>query len=467
MVNKFIHKDFYLHNELAEQLYHDFAKDLPAIDFHNHLNPKHLADNKVFGDIAEAWIVSDPYKHRAMRICGVAERGVTGESSSWEKFLNWAKVVPQTVGNPLFLWSSLELKRVFDIDESLSEENAKEVWEYCNKELQKEGCGAVNIVKKFNIEVLCTSDDLLDDLKPHSEVSKKRGIEVFPSLRGDTILAFDQPSMSKWLINLEEKFGSGISNLDNFKAAIIEQLDKFSAGGCQLADHAIDGGFKFHHDESMNVSDIFTKWIKERQLAGEELLALKRHLLSFLSMEYSKRDWILQLHIGAQRFTSSRLRNLAGASGGYAGIGRTCDIAGLCNFFDQLEKESKLPRLILYTLNSSDNEVMAAITGSYTQDGVWGKVQFGPAWWYNDHYSGIKSQLSVAANYSLISKFIGMTTDSRSVFSFSRHEYFRRILCGQISEWVEQGHLPHDIDLLSRLVQDISYFNSKKWIFKD
>ena len=466
MQKKCIHKNFFLQNSLTEELYHTMAKSLPVVDYHNHLNPKDIAKNRRFLNISEAWVMHDPYKHRAMRICGVSENGITGNATDREKFTNWAKTVPKTLGNPLFLWSALELKRIFGIEEFLSEKNAMNVWDNCNHQLQQEGFGTVDILKKFNAETVCTSDDLLDDLSYHQQATKEQGIQVFPSLRGDSILAFELPGFKSWFTKFENQSTQNIHNLDDYKSAIIAQIEKFSVAGCLLADHSLDSGFIFNIPIEKVIAETFKKWLNGNELTVSEIFQLKNHLLIFLGEEYAKLGWVLQLHIGAQRFTSSRLRKLAGPAGGFATIGKSCDIAGFCSFFDELEKKEYLPKIILYTLNPADNEPFATLTGSYAEDGVPGKIQFGPGWWYNDQYEGIRKQLIDLSSYGLLSQFIGMTTDSRSVFSFSRHEYFRRILCNQIGQWVKEGLMPDDMDLIGGLVKDISYFNIKNWLFK-
>ncbi len=361
----------------------------------------------------------------------------------------------------------IELKRVFDIDEFLSETNAEQIWQQCNAQLKQEGFGAVDILKKFGAEVLCTSDDLLDDITIHQKATAEQQIQVYPSLRGDTAINIEQPAFKNWLTKLEKESGNSIKTFEEYKSAIVGQLDKFSDAGCRLADHSLDGDFKFTKPVEADAVKIFESFLSGNIPNDEELTKYKNYMLHFLGTEYSQRNWTLQLHIGAQRFTSSRLRKLAGTAGGYATMGNSCDIAGLCGFLDELEKEDSLPRIILYTLNPSDNETFATLTGSFAEDGMPGKIQFGPGWWYNDQYEGIRKQLTDLASYGMLSQFIGMTTDSRSVFSFSRHEYFRRILCNQLAEWVENGSLPNDYELLSNLVKDISYTNSKNLIFNN
>jgi len=466
MQRQFNHSNFYLQGPMAEELYHHYAENLPVLDFHSHLNPVDLATNKSFSNLAEAWIINDPYKHRAMRICGVNERGITGEASAEEKFMNWANTLPKTLGNPLYMWSALELKRIFGIDKFLSGKNAMEIWEAGNRQLQLEGFGSTDILRKFNVETVCTSDDLLDDLTSHQQANGKYNIRLLPSLRSDSVLAFDQLSFKNWFDKLQSRQYHRINNLDDYKAAIVTEMKRFAGSGCRLADHSLDSGFVFKKDVSEEkATRIFKKWLDENILDDEGIICLKNHLLLFLAGEYARLNWIMQLHIGALRFTSSRLRLLAGPAGGYATIGGTCDITGLCIFFDGLEKREYLPKIILYTLNPADNEAFATLTGSFSEDGVPGNIQFGPAWWYNDHFDGIRKQLTALCGYGTLSQFIGMTTDSRSVFSFSRHEYFRRVLCNLIASWVNKGNLPDDMEQLGELVQNLAYFNSKRWIF--
>ena len=409
--------------------------------------------------MTELWVQDDPYKHRAMRINGVAEHFITGDASPKEKFFQWARTLPNTVGNPLFHWTCLELKRVFGVSEVLNEQNAGEIWEHCNHLLQQEGFGAADIVKSWNAEVICTSDELLDDLTDHALASKINDkLQVSPSLRCDAALALDHTTPA-YLSKLSASTGIPIQQLHDFKAALLNRLDHFHLHGCRLADHALDAGFYFSLPSETEAENSFSRLLLQEKLPTQEVISLRSYLLVFLGTEYSKRNWAMQLHIGAQRFTSSRLRSLAGAAGGYACIGTTCDMASLCSFLDALEVEHSLPRTILYTLNPADNEAFASLTGSFAEDGVPGKIQFGPAWWYNDQAEGIRKQLIALSSYGLLSRFIGMTTDSRSILSLSRHEYFRRILCNLLGGWVEAGEVPDDDHLLRNLVTDVCYRN--------
>lgn len=465
MTKPFIGDNFLLENVTSEVLFHEYAFGLPLIDYHNHVDPYPIAENSRFENITRLWITEDPYKHRAMRICGIPEELITGSISDKQKFLNWAGIVPKTIGNPLFHWTCLELKRVFGIDELLSENNAERIWETCNEMLAGEGFRANEILEKWNIELLCTSDSPSDSLSAHKKLSVSGNkTRLAPSFRVDPLFAFDSPAFYSEIRELSGQCGFEIVNLDTYLAAIISRLNFFEQSGCLLADHSLDNGFIFKLPSQGIAEKLFEQVLHNEPLTDHELVLLKSGLLKFLGEEYARRDWIMQLHIGAHRYTSSRLRKLVGAHGGFSCIGNACEMSSLAGFLDDLEKGGLLPRVILYTLNPSDNETLASLTGSFAQDGVAGKIQMGPAWWYNDHYEGISAQLKVISSYGLLSQFIGMTTDSRSILSFSRHEYFRRILCNMLGEWIERGQIPNDLPLIGQLVKDISYYNIKNCI---
>jgi len=361
----------------------------------------------------------------------------------------------------------MELKMLFGIEEILSPTTAKKIWDTANNLLRTEKFTALNIIKNFGVELLCTSDDLNDSLEHHLALAEQENkITCLPSLRGDSIININQPSFFSWIEKLEILTSITIQDLHSYETAIKGRLDFFDAAGCLLSDHSLDSGFKFTLCNSEKASALFAKLIKKDLLDNEEIIHLQSYLLYFLGAAYAKRNWKMQLHIGAYRYTSSVLRNKVGPAGGYACIGNGVDVASLCTFLDELDKVNALPKTILYTLNPADNAVFASITGSYSQDGVQGKIQFGPAWWYNDHYEGIMQQLLALSSYGLLSTSIGMTTDSRSIVSFVRHNYYRRILCNLLGQWVEEGKLPNDWEYVSTMVKNISYYNIKNWIKK-
>lgn len=454
----FLDANFLLHNEVAESLYHNHVRDLPVIDFHNHLDPAHLSANKTFDDLSELWIKNDPYKHRAMRICGVPEEFISGAASNKAAFMAWVETIPYTVGNPLFHWSYMELKKVFGLDAMITPDNAEEIWEYCNSRLKDEGFGMIDLIKRWNVETVCTSDDLLADLDHHRSASRKYPpFTVVPSLRADTVVFPSDGYISK----VSGASGKSIGSVSDYKDAVAQLLDRFDHEQCRFADIALDAGFSFNGVDEALATAAFSAIVNGKVVTEDERGALGHYLMFFIASECARRKWILQLHIGAQRNTSTRLRTLSGPAGGYACIGNSCDIKSLVSMLDHLEQRDSLPRVILYTLNPTDNEALASITGSFSADGVAGKIQLGPAWWYNDHYEGIRDHLKILAGYGLLRTFIGMTTDSRSALSLSRHDYFRRILCNLIGEWVSLGELPNDPWLLEQLVKDVSYQNIK------
>ncbi|MEI7733288.1 MAG: glucuronate isomerase [Verrucomicrobiota bacterium] len=462
-MNKLIHDHFLLKTRTAQRLFHEHAKALPIIDYHCHLVAGDLATDRSFDNLAQLWLVNDPYKHRAMRIAGVPERFITGNAGDREKFDAWAATVPQTLGNPLFHWSALELQRYFGISEMLSPVTADKIWHHANDCLRSQTCSARGLIQQTNVECLCTSDRLTDDLQTHACLAKTDfATRVLPSLRGDDLLAIEATTYPVWLAQLGTTTGTVINSFATFRQAVLQRLDVFHQLGCRLADHALDDFYYLVSAENETAA-LFNRRISGGALSPEDFGRLKSGLLLFLGGEYGRRGWAMQLHLGAQRDTSTRLRKLAGPAGGYAGIGKTSNIHSLCRFFDDLEQQSALPRTILYPLNPADNAALATLTGAYAEDGIRGKIQFGPAWWYNDHAWGIRQQLEATANYGLLSAFIGMTTDSRSLLSMTRHEYFRRVLCDFLGEQVESGLMPLDEALLGRYVRDIAYENARRW----
>lgn len=457
--NTYISDNFLLTNALAEHLYHESAKNLPIVDFHNHLSPLQIVENTQSVNLAQVWVVSDPYKHRAMRINGVPEHFITGNATDKEKFLKWAATVPFTLGNPLHQWSHLELKRIFGIDKLLDESTAEEVWVECNEQISLGKHSTRNILKLFHTEILCTSDELLDDVSVHQRASTN-GVNVFPSLRTDSLFDFST-SFITWVAKLAKLTSIKIYNLVDYEAALRLRIQEFSKAGCRLVDQSLDAGFKFEKPNIKTAESVFKKLLEGNELNEEEKQNLYSFMLCLVGRLAFEQKWTLQLHIGAQRQTSTRLKKLVGGAGGFAAMGTNTDIATLVKYLDTLEIQGNLPNVILYNLNAIDNAAFATLTGSFSEDSTIGKIQFGPAWWYNDHYEGIMSQLKALTAHGLLSRSIGMTTDSRSFYSLSRHEYFRRILCQFISEWVLKGILPNDIILLSNLVKNISYNNPK------
>jgi glucuronate isomerase len=454
--------DRLLTQPLARELFHGVARELPIIDYHNHLDALALAENHRFADLAELWVVADPYKHRAMRIAGVPEAEISGPASARQKFDHWAATVPLTLGNPLHAWTELELARTFDFTAPLSPATADTLWQAASARLASPTHSARGLVEQANTACLCTSDLLLDDLSAHAALARSGWkVKVLPSLRGDDLLAVDSPAFDQFLAALCRDSGAPLRDYDSFRAAVARRLDAFDALGCRLADHALND-FAYEPADDSATAALFARRLASVSLSEREHLRLRSGILRHLGLDYARRGWTLQLHLGAQRRTSSRLRRLAGPFGGYASLGNPTDIPALCALLDDLESAGGLPRTILYPLNPVHFPALATLTGSFAADGVPGLVQLGPAWWFNDHDLGIRQHLDVLSRYGLLSTFIGMTTDSRSFLSLARHEYFRRILCQWLAEQAAAGHLPPDAPRLAPLVRAVCHDNAAR-----
>ncbi len=437
--------DFLLTSALSKKLYNECVKALPIIDYHNHLVVADIAGNRKFENIARLWVISDPYKHRSMRILGVPEKFITGAATDYEKFEVWYNSLPRLIGNPLFDWSVMEMKTVFDY-ELLPFTNAKTVWDELNAKLSE--MSARDILAKFNIEYSAPCASLVDDL---SAFDKNGGLS--PSLRGDDLLSPTDELKSK----LEALTGIKIEGISDYLHAVDARLSEFENIGCIFADHALDNGFEYIDDDGKNSERFISK------CSADDDLALRSFILKELMSLYAKHGFTVQLHIGAQRYTSARLRSLAGPAGGYAAIGNTVDVKSVIALLDAVEKESfGLPGILLFTLNPADNAVFATLSGSYSKDGREALVSQGPAWWWCDHYQGIKDMLDNFTVHSVLSTFVGMTTDSRSLLSFVRHDYFRRVVCEWVSEMVSKNRLPDDFSLLADTVSRICYKNAKR-----
>ncbi len=459
--------DALLTTPLARRLFHEVARDLPVIDFHNHLDPVALAEDRSFANFTRLWVATDPYKHRALRIAGVPEAEITGPAPDRLKFDHWAATLPLALGNPLHAWTRLELQRYFDLpaDLPLSPATADRVWTEVNALLASPSHSARRILARGGVAVACTSDLLLDDLSAHAALARSGyEVRILPSLRADDITAVESPGYLAWLARLGAATGVSINDYASFRAAVSARLDAFDALGCRLSDHALDD-FRFTPASEADTAALFARRLAADLLGPADLLRLHSGLLRHLGGEYARRRWILQLHLGAQRFTSSRLRRLVGPAGGYAGLGNPTDIPALCALLDALESsDAGLPRTLLYPLNPTDYAALATLTGSYVADGVPGLVQLGPAWWFNDHDLGIRQHLDALSRYGLLATFIGMTTDSRSLLSMVRHEYFRRVLCAWLGEQAAAGHLPDDFATLAPLVRALCHDNAARYL---
>ena len=460
-MSAFIHDDFLLPSERARRLYHGYAARLPIVDYHSHVSARDLARDRHFANLVELWIAPDQYKHRAMRTLGVAERFITGDAPPEEKFAQWAAAVPRTLGNPLFHWTALELRNYFGVDELLSTETAAGIAQVANAQLQQPSHRARALLQRANVEVVCTSDRFLDPLDDHAALARAGfAVRVVPSLRADDALAIESDAFASWVRELGAATRSDVTTLEGFQQALERRMDEFAARGCTISDHGIDE-LDYTPTSEREAAALYARRLSGAAVSDSEATQLRSAVLLFLGRSYARRGWAMQLHLGAQRQTSSRLRRIAGTAGGYATIGRPTDIARLCRLLDDLENAGSLPRTVLYTLNPTDSAAFATITGSFAEEGVAGKVQFGPAWWFNDHELGIRLHVETLAHHGLLWTWVGMTTDSRSLLSMSRHDYFRRVLCGYLAHEAERGAYPADEALLAEYVRRVCYENPR------
>ena len=441
-----------LKSPLAVRLYERCAKELPIIDYHNHLSIQDIVSDRSFSNLTQLWIAVDPYKHRAMRILGVPEHFITGQASDYEKFEKWYGCLPRLAGNPLYDWSVMEFETLFAMTLAPFRKPAQEVWQEANEKLQALTASA--ILEKFHIEYCAPCATICDDLAPFAALKG-----VYPSLRGDDMAA----PTAEFAERLSAAAGMDVRDLSDYEAAMERRIGLFRESGCRFADHALDAGFDYLPDDGLNEAR-FQRMLARETLSAGDKLALTSRLLRTAGRLYARHGLAMQLHIGAKRTTSSRLRSIAGPAGGYAAIGSGVNVAALTAFLDDVEKGGRLPKTILFTLNPADNAIMANLSGSYSCDSVESVVCQGPAWWWCDHAQGMREMLEHLSVYSVLSTFIGMTTDSRSLLSFVRHDYFRRILCQWIAEKVDADVLPDHMDILSDLIRRMCYENAKNCI---
>ena len=464
-MKKFLDKDFLLHNETAKTLYHNYASKMPIIDFHNHLSAKEIYEDQNFANLTDVWLGGDHYKWRAMRTLGVAEEIVTGNATAAEKFAAWAKSMPSLIGNPLFHWTHLELQRYFGIDTILNEQTADEIYAQCNAILQKPEYSVRGLLEMQQVQAMCTTDDPVDDLKYHKLIAADESIsmQVLPSFRPDKAVNIELSWFNDWLDQLAGVVGTEINVLDDLLAALQNRMDFFVEAGCTVSDNGIDVLLYTNDVTKTEADGIFAKGRSGEKLSAEEIVKYKGYVLLFLGKEYHKRNWVMQLHIGALRNNNTRMLGKLGPDTGYDAVNNSFDIAMLGAFLNDLALNDQLPKTIIYNLNPADNHKIVTLMQCF-QDGVTpGKLQFGSGWWFMDQKDGMNNQLRDLAANGVLAKFIGMLTDSRSFLSFPRHEYFRRILCQLLGEYVEMGEYPADMEFLGKIVEDISYYNAKAY----
>ena len=466
MKKEFIHEDFLLDTKTASKLYHTYAEQLPIIDYHCHISPKEVAQNRQFENMTQIWLAGDHYKWRAMRTCGVDERFITGNVSDWEKFEMWARTVPKTIRNPLFHWTHLELNRPFGISNMmLNEKTAKRIWEKCNVKLATSDFRTQGMIKRMNVEVICTTDDPIDSLEYH-EAYEKNGngyTRMLPAFRPDKAMAVENvDAFLLYIQKLETVSEVEIKDFDSLITAIRMRHDFFNSRGCRVSDHGLETTYAEDYSES-EIKSIFKKLRKRKNLDLIEILKFKSAMLyEFGVMDYEK-GWVQQFHLGALRNNNSRMTRMIGPDTGFDSIGDFEIARTLSKFLDKLDTENKLAKTIIYNLNPRDNELIATMIGNFQDGSVPGKLQFGAGWWFLDQLDGIRRQIEALSNMSVLSQFVGMLTDSRSFLSYPRHEYFRRLLCNILGSEIERGLIPNDIKLIGGLVEDVSYNNAKKY----
>lgn len=462
---EYIHEDFLLQSELAKRLYHDYVLELPIIDYHNHLDAKDIWEDVCCDNITQAWLDHDHYVWRAMRTVGVDERFITGSMSSKEKFMYWCQVAPKLIGNPLYQWSHLELKRFFDCSLLLNETNDELIWQITKECFEKRDLSCRSVLKRCNVEVLCTTDSPLSSLQYHANLARSEfGTQVLPTFRADELFAFQNTvTFIETLEQLADKSNIPIANFDDFIDAVTQRITYFHQLGCRLSDLGMPT-VDFESCSLVQAQIIFEKVITQKHVSNLEIAKIKSRLFYELGALYHQYGWTMQIHIGVLPNVNVRRKNELGPGTGFSVINDRNIAENLSSLLSQLDEGYQLPQTILYSLNPSHNVLLSCISGAFqSSDAHSGKVQLGAAWWFNDHKDGMEAQLTTLKNMGALGCFIGMLTDSRNVFSMSRHEYFRRVLCNQIANWVGNGEIPNDNELLRQTIENICYHNAKNY----
>ena len=461
---KFMTEDFLLETPVARKLYHDFAENQPIIDYHCHISPKEVYEDRKFENITQVWLGGDHYKWRMIRTNGVPEEEVTGSASDRIKFQRFAEALPLAIGNPMYHWTHLELKRYFGVDTPLTGDTAEEIWKICNEKLQTPALSVRNIIKNSNVKMIGTTDDPADDLAFHKLIAEDASFDtkVLPSFRPDAVVNIEKPAFPDAVARLAGVCGFAINNPEDLKKALTQRLDYFCAHGCKASDHGMDA-VVYRRGTADQVRAAFEKAMERKPLSIEEIEMFRTEMLLHLGRENAKRGVVMQLHYGVQRNTNTKKFQSIGADTGFDTIAGGGDGIGLARFLDALAQDDALPKTIIYSLDPKDNELIDTIIGSFQGPECPGKIQHGSAWWFNDTKSGMENQLKSLANLSILGNFVGMLTDSRSFLSYTRHEYFRRILCNFLGKLVDNGEYPEDYKMLEKIVAGISYENAKRY----
>lgn len=456
-------EDFLLSTPTAQKLF-DACKDEPIFDWHCHLQPKEIYENKTPRDIAELWLAADHYKWRGMRGVGIDEEYITGSKTPYEKFKAWASAMPNFIGNPLYHWTHLELQRYFGIYETLSEKTADMIWEKANAMIAAGGFTPRELIAKSNVACVCTTDDPADTLEYHKLIAEDKSFKtkVLPAFRPDKALAIEAPAFMPWLASLEKVSGKEIKTYAELKAVLLTRIQLFEEMGCRATDHAFTPA-PYKRMTEDELESVFAKKISGNELTAEEAEGFKTELFRFFAKEYCKRGWAMEVHIGPMRNNNTKMFNKLGPDAGYDSIADNEVAYKLSRLLDSLDVEDSLPKTILFTLNPKDNYVLGSMLGNFQSSEAASKIQFGSAWWFNDNIDGMREQIKALGNLGVLSKFVGMVTDSRSFLSYPRHEYFRRIVCEFIGNLVENGEYPDDMEFLGKAVKDISFGNAKTY----
>lgn len=455
----FLNDDFLLTTETARQLFHQHAAKMPIIDYHCHLDPREIYEDRPFKNLTAAWLYGDHYKWRLMRANGVPESHITGDASDYDKFLAWARTLPKAIGNPLYSWTHLELRRFFGVTELLNEDSAPAIWEQVNSKLAEPEFTRRGLIRRSNVKTICTTDDPADTLEYHRLLQdSETAFKVFPTFRPDKALNIDADGFPAWIKRLEEASGLSVASYASLLDALRNRVEFFHDHGCRLSDHALDV-LRYRAGTASDAEAIFAKRLAGEELSLEEVTLYRTELLSALIGFYHHKGWTMQLHLHAFRNNNTPMFRKLGPDTGYDGINDLPLAESLSRLLDRAECEAGLPKTILYSLNPKDYPALLALMGCYQKDTA-GKMQLGSGWWYNDTRNGMREQLTLLADNSLLGNFVGMLTDSRSFLSYTRHEYFRRVLCGLIGELAERGEAPDDAELLGQMIEDIAYNNA-------
>lgn len=460
----FLTEDFLLTNNFAKTLYHEYASNQPIIDYHCHLPPDDIANDRQFEDLTTIWLAGDHYKWRGMRTLGINEKYITGNTTNYEKFEKWAYTVPYTMRNPLYHWTHMELKNYFNVQSLLNPDTSRKIYDSCTEQLQTKEFSTVNLLKRMDVRVVCTTDDPIDSLEHHQKIAKNNiGIKVIPAFRPDAAYAVEDSKQYKgYLQKLSSASGVAISNFSSLMRALENRIEYFHNNGGRLSDHGLEQLYYFEVAPN-SIDTIFSKITNDEKLSLDEIQYFKYVTLLELCRLYHKKGWAQQFHLGAIRNSNTRMMNTLGPNTGFDSIGDFRQAGNLAKFLNELDKTDQLSKTILYNLNPADNEIMATMIGNFNDGSAKGKLQFGSAWWFLDQKDGMEKQINTLSNMGLLSCFVGMLTDSRSFLSYPRHEYFRRILCNLIGTDVENGELPADEKWLGKLVSDICYNNAKEY----